>query len=119
MAVTALTTVKLALNDWSDAITETAASAAADGVTIANGADFKTVILAHNTHGSAAKTVTVKKGNGLGGVEDIAAESIAAGATKAIAIDSSRFVNTSGTNKDKMLVIPESTDVKFVVIELP
>jgi hypothetical protein len=118
MAVTALSTVKLALNDWSDAITETAASTAADGVTVTMGADYKTVILAHNTHGSAAKTVTVKAGNGLGGVSDLAAESIASGATKAIVVDSSRFVNISGTNKGKLLIIPESTDVKFTVIEL-
>lgn len=118
MAVTNITTTKLTLNQWSDALTPTAATAASDGVLIDLKADFKTVILAQNTNGSASKTVTIKAGNGFGGVSDLAAETIAANATKAIVIDSSRFANATGTNKGKVLVIPASTDVKFTVIEL-
>lgn len=116
--ITAITNAKLALNTWGG-LTFAPATAAADGVAIdMTGKDFATVILAKNG-GSAAATVTVKAGDGIQGIKDIAAYSIAAGATAAIRLDSGAFKNVLGTNKGKAVIIPSSTDITFAVVELP
>lgn len=119
MAITNITKQKIGLNAWSGAITFTAAATAADGVALDfTGKDYKCVVIAQNTGGSSA-TVTVKAGNGMNGVNDIAAETIAAGETKVIRLDSAAFKNIEGTDRDKVVMIPSATGVKFAVVELP
>ena len=119
MAVTVITPVALTLNTFSANVALTAATAAVDGFTIDfEHPDNKIVIIATNTN-AAAKTLIVKKGNGLQGVADADTVSIAQNETRTIVIESGRFKNVSGTNKGKVLLIPESTDVKIAAILLP
>ena len=107
----------LSLNAWGT-VTFTAATTASDGVAIDyKGKDHKTVILAQNG-GSGSATVTVKAGNGIQGVKDLAAYTIAAGSIVAIRLDSGEFKQVTGTNKGNVVIIPSSTDVKFAAVEL-
>ena len=81
MAITKITPVKLAdVNTISGGITFTAATSATDGFEIPfGGDDFKTLILVQNTEASDAKGITVKMGNGIQGVADLALDELAAG----------------------------------------
>ena len=120
MAVTAISLVALGQNVMSDALTMTAATTAADGFTIDyTKDDDKILLVVRNDHASAAKTITIKKGNGLQGVADTAAYSLDAGEIKVINLESGKFKNVSGTNKGKVLAIPESTDIKIAAVLLP
>lgn len=117
MAVKDITKTNLILNTWSE-FAFAAATTAADGVTIdLTGKDEYTTVLALNG-GSGAATVIVKKGDGIQGVNDIAAFSIGAGEYAAIRLDSGAFKNVSGALKGKALLVPSSTDVTFATIEL-
>lgn len=123
MAVTALTNnVINKLNEWVEIETAAAAaSTAADGVTVdfSSVKDCQVLILATNGHESAAKTVTVKGGNGQRGSQDLDAKSIAAGDTYGIVLDSAYFVDETGTSKGKVKIIPASTDITFQVFVMP
>lgn len=123
MAVTALTTNKIsALNAWTEIETDwTAASTAADGVTVsmADVRDKQVLILAKNTDDSDAETVTLKGGNGTRGSQDLDAKSIAAGDVYGIVIDSAYFENETGTDKGKVKIIPSGTATKFQIIAIP
>ena len=117
MAITNVERNKLPLNAWGT-VTFIAATTAEDGVAIDfKGKDHKTVILAQNG-GSGTATVTVKAGNGIQGVNDVAEYTIAAGSIAAIRLDSGEFKQVTGTNKGNVVIIPSSTDVKFAVVEL-
>ena len=97
----------------------TAATAAADGFAIDfSQQDERTVFLFQNT-GSAAANVKVKQGNGIQGVADLDAFSIAAGGIAVFRLDSGAFKQVSGDNKGTAVFIPSSTDVKEAVIVLP
>ncbi|MEY8366841.1 hypothetical protein AALA22_14490 [Anaerovoracaceae bacterium 41-7] len=96
-----------------------AATAAADGFAIDFSAqDERTVFLFQNS-GTAAATVKVKQGNGIQGVTDLDAFSIAAGSIAAFRLDSGAFKQVTGENKGTAVFIPSSTDVKAAVIVLP
>lgn len=118
MAVKNITPVAIDLNAFpASALTFEAATAAADGfaIDVTGVADNKLVLLFRNEHGSAAKTITIKKGDLLQGVKDSEAKSLAAAAIQVIRIDSGRFKRADGT----VIAIPESTDVKICAIALP
>ena len=117
MAVTYILKKNLELNEWGKC-TKTAATTPTDGVAIdMSGKDFQTVIIVENS-GSGSATVTVKAGNGIQGVNDLAAYTLAASEVAAIRLDSGAFKNVTGDNKGKVLIIPSTADVKFTVIEL-
>lgn len=80
--------------------------------------DDKYLIIAQNANSSAAKKLTIKKGNGIQGVVDKVV-SIAAGKTIFINIESGRFKNVSGDNKGKVILTGESADIKVAVVKLP
>lgn len=61
------------------------------------GVDENSLILANNT-GSSAVTLTIKQGNGIGGVVDLEIE-VAAGKLVAIQIDSQEFKSVTGDDK--------------------
>lgn len=80
--------------------------------------DDKYLIIASNANTSAAKTLTIKKGNGIQGVADKVI-SIGAGKTVFINIESGRFKNVSGDNKGMVILMGESADIKVAVVKLP
>ena len=114
MAKKVLTGVKAPYNEATTIAFESA-TAAADGFEYTlQGSDEYTLFVVQNTHGSAAKTITVKAPtNGSYAATDTdLVKSIASGAFAVIRVESARFANNDGTIK----LIPESTDVKVVAI---
>lgn len=121
MAVKAITPEVLTRNTIDvDALAMQAATAAADGflVDVSAVADHRLLLVFENTDAAVAYDITVKKGNALQGVKDLTAE-IAATKFGAVAVESGAFKNVSGTNKGKILVIPENVAVKMAAIVLP
>lgn len=121
MATTAITPKILKGNTVDvDALVMTAATAAADGflVDVSNVADHKLLLVFQNTD-VGAQTYTIKKGNALQGVTDLASGSIAASKFSAVAVETGRFKNVSGTNKGKILIIPSVVGMKMAAIVLP
>jgi hypothetical protein len=84
---------------------------------MAKGGD-KYVIGIKNASESAAKTITIKAGNGLQGTNDISLE-LASGEIAWVALDSGKFKNVYGVNKGKVILTGTSNDLKVKVIELP
>lgn len=123
MATTAITVEKLARNTFDlDALAMTAATTAADGflIDVSGVADQKLLLVFQNTNaGSTARTATIKKGDALQGVKDLASGDIAAAKFAAVAIDSGSFKIMTGTNKGKILVIPSHAELKMAAIALP
>lgn len=117
MAKVKITSDKLSLNEWGT-LTFTAGTTDGFQVPAVNG-DWKRVVLVQNTDASAAVTVTVKQGNGIQGVKDLDAFSVAAGKTAAIRLDDGRYKNVYGEDKDYILIVPSSTKASMSVIELP
>lgn len=91
---------------------------ATDGAELTmEGDDDKYLLLLQNS-ASAAKSVTVKKGNGLQGVADLT-ETLAASSYTAIVLESGHFKNVSGADKGKVVITGGSADVKVAVFRLP
>lgn len=119
MAKTNIGKEKLRLNAWGD-VEFTKVAAGADGALCdMTGKDYATLIIAHNTAESAAATVTVKAGDGIQGVNDLAAYQVAAGGFAAIRIDSGEFKRITGADKGAALITASSNDVEIAVVELP
>lgn len=118
MAIKNIDLQKVNLNE-AKLVTMTAPTAAADGFGMDFSAqDERTVFLFQNT-GSAAATVKVNQGDGIQGVTDLDAFSIAAGGVAVYRLDSGAFKHVSGANKGRAVFIPSSTDIKGAVIVLP
>lgn len=121
MARTEIEVIKLKeFDSCSDNVLNTAMFAALDatdgGEFVFDGADHKTLILLQNTV-TAVKTVTVKAGNGIQGVNDLEIE-IDASSTKAVALNSGAFKNMYGDDKGKVIMTGPS-DIKIAVLKLP
>lgn len=80
--------------------------------------DDKYLILVTNSHASAAKSVTIKTGNGIQSGADLT-KSIDAGDFHIVAIDSGRFKNVTGTDKGKVVITGTSADIEVAVFRLP
>lgn len=123
MARTAITPVKLTRDTPSNAVlVMTAPTTAADGFTIDVSAvkDHNLLLVFTNTNASTtARSYTVKMGNGLQGVADLASGDIAAGATGAIVISSGKFENVSGDDKGLIRIIPSHAELKIAAIIMP
>ena len=118
MAIKNIDLQKVNLNEGK-LVTLTAPTAAADGFGMDFSAqDERTVFIFHNT-GSAAATIKVKQGDGIQGVTDLDAFSIAAGGIAIYRLDSGAFKIVTGTNKGRAVFIPSTTDIKGAVIVLP
>lgn len=92
---------------------------AADGAEIVwSERDDKYLILIQNANASGAKSVTIKAGNGIQGVNDITT-SIAASSYTFIALDSGRFKNVVGADKGKVLFTGDSADIKIAAFKMP
>jgi len=124
MAVTAVTPVDLGkVNAFTlDAVTFTQATTAAHGflVDVSGHADQKIVMLFQNTNQAAvARTATIKAGDALQGVADLASGDVAAAKIAAVTVESGKFVNLTGTDKGKILVIPSHAELKMACLVLP
>lgn len=123
MAATAITVQALtARNKFATAALKTAITAAvdaSDGALVPFGErDDKYLILVENVHASAAKSVTIKAGDSFQAGGDLTLE-IAAASYTFIAIDSGRYLITTGTNKGKIKITGTSADIKVAVFKLP
>lgn len=120
MAVTAITPEVLTWNTFdADALAMTAPTAAADGFTVDYGyQDAKILLVFENTSADTAYDVTIKAGDSIQGVADVTQE-IAFGDKALFVAESGRFKNVSGTNKGKVLIIPENAAVKMAAVVLP
>lgn len=101
-----------------------ATDALATAVDATNGAEFvmkerddKYLILVQNA-ATAAKTVTLKAGDGFQAGEDLV-HSVPASSYSIISIDSGRYKKLSGENKGKVIILGASADIKVVVFRLP
>lgn len=94
-----------------------AVDAAAGAEFAMSGRDDKTLLLVQNA-ATSAKTVTVKAGNGIQGVNDLTV-SVPASSTTALVLDSGRYKNVSGADRGKVIVMGASADIKLAVIVLP
>lgn len=114
MAVKELTGVKAPFNAITKYAVETA-TAAADGFKYTlQGSDEYTLFVVINTHGSAAKTITVKAPTtgGYAATDTDEVLSLDAGETAIIRVESARFANNDGS----IILLPQSTDVKVAAI---
>ena len=116
MAATAITNTVLTRNTAA-AMPATAAVDATDGCLITAAADQKMLIIMQNVDSTNAENVTIKAGNGIQGTADLVV-SVAKSSTKVIAIESGKYVNTSGTNKGK-IKITGTADVQIACVVLP
>ena len=82
-----------------------------------DGKDTDAILYIKNKHATDAKSVTIKAGNGIQGVNDISL-SLAAGKFTLIRLESGIFKNVSGTNKGKVKITGASTDIQCAVIKL-
>ena len=122
MAVTAVTPQKLAFNTFNlDALGMTAATAAADGFTVDySDQDSKILLVFLNTNASTtARTATIKAGDSIQGVADLASGNVEPGDYAAVVVDSGRFKNVSGNNKGKIRVIPSHAELKMAALIMP
>lgn len=79
--------------------------------------DDKYLILVQNA-ATSAKSVTIKKGNGLQGVADLT-KSLEESSYTALVIESGHFKNVSGDDKGKVIITGGSADIKVAVFKLP
>lgn len=115
-AATAITNTVLTLNTVA-ATPATAAVEATNGAHITAAADQKMLILLENAT-TASKTATIKAGNGLQGINDLAI-TLGNSEKKCIVVESMKYVNQSGTNKGKIIIIGTDANVKVACIALP
>ena len=75
--------------------------------------DQKILLLLKNNITDATHTAVIKAGNGLQGVSDLSitltGTTTAAGNEKAVVIESGRYVNVSGDNKGKVVIVSADT----------
>lgn len=95
----------------------TTALDASDGALIDFGARDNKILLLLQNAASSENTVTVKAGNGLGGVNDLAI-AIPASSFVTLALDSSRFKFVTGENKGKIHLTGAAT-VKVAAFKMP
>lgn len=123
MAATAITTQALTeRNTFATPAAFTGITAAVDataGALITWGdRDDKMLLLIQNVNSSAAKSVTIKGGNGIQGGPDLTLE-IPKSEYTFVAIDSGRFKNVTGTNKGKVVITGTSVDIQVAAFKLP
>jgi len=120
MAVTAITAVKSPdVNALSGVVAMTAATVAADGfVCDFDGKDYKTAFIVENTSDAADKTITIKAGDSKRASANDLVFSLKKEETYFFTLDSALFKKVTGATAGKVLIIPESTDIKIAVIEL-
>ena len=121
MSATNITSVKLERNTIG-AMPTTVAVDSSDKQALVDftSSDDKILILIENANSSAAKDVTILAGDGIQGVDDYTQTvSIPSSTTKCVVLESGKYKITKGTNKGKVLITGDSTDIKIGAIVLP
>ncbi len=119
MAIVKITNTELLRNEAQEIKSAVAVDGTAGAsVDYTNKSDGRILLMITNSNSSAAKKATILKGNALQGVEDLEI-SIPAGKTYGIVVESGKFINTSGDNKENVVIKGESTDITVQAIELP
>lgn len=118
MAIVSITNTKLKFNE-AGTIPATVAVDATDGAKIdfTEKEDARIFIIFENA-ASSAKTVTVKAGGGIQGVNDLTV-SLAASAKMSVVLESGPYIQTEGDNKGCVVIMGEDANVKVAVVELP
>lgn len=116
MAATVINPVFLNLNTAANLPATTAIDGTDGGLIDFSVPDHKALIILENASSSAGATATIKAGNGLQGVSDLAV-SLAASAKMCIRIESMKYVNVSGENMGKVKVT--GANVKAALVVLP
>lgn len=96
----------------------TAITSTTDGAEVVFNKDDQKMLLMIKNNKDAAKTATIKKGNGLQGVKDLTF-SIPAGETHAVVVESGAYKNVTGTDKGKVIIVGETTDIQVACVVLP
>lgn len=109
MSATAITKVEVTRNAATNVPTA-ATVAKTDGALVTfDKDDQKILLLLKNNITDATHTAVIKAGNGLQGVSDLeitlTGTNTAAGNEKAVVIESGRFVNVTGDNKGKVVIV--------------
>lgn len=122
MAATTITPTALTGFNAAAALPATAAVEANLGALIAfNKADQKGLIFLENSNATTTATAKIVKGDGLQGTADLSIE-IDPSETKVISIESMKYLNLTGDNKGKVLVIDSdttATTLKVAAVFLP
>jgi hypothetical protein len=117
MAITAVSPVKLELNEAGQ-FTFKAPSSAADGFAVDyREQDNRLVLLLQNT-ATAAATATVKAGDGIQGISDYVHD-LPASSVSALRLEAGKFKHVTGDNKGSVVVIPSATTVLAALALIP
>ena len=116
MAVKTLTVADLTTFGTFTAADPETATAAADGFEATIKGDF--IVLVYNSSADTAYDVTIKKGNAMQGVADVARADVAFGTYWLYRGQVGQFKNVSGTNKGKVLIVPENAALKVKVFQV-
>lgn len=108
MAVVEITKTKLPLN--AGAVIPTAVACGADGATVEYDEQDGKIVLIIGT-----AEATIKAGNGIQGVADLTIP-FETGKTKAVVIESGKYVNVSGTHRGKILITGATATVAAYVL---
>ena len=119
MATTAVTPVHMMnFNEISANLEFKTAATPADGFALdLSGKDYKIAILVKSS--AAGGTITVKAGDGIQGVADYVSGAIGNGEERAIVLESGAFMNVTGPNKGKVIIIPSAATVTIAAVQLP
>jgi len=105
---------------YSALTTALASNGTAYGATLTmNARDDKYLFLITNSHATAAKSVTVKAGNGEGSGKDLVVSDIPAGKYVLLSLDSWRFKNLNGSDKGKLIFTGTDDNIGIAVFLLP
>ncbi len=127
MSATAITKVEVTRNAATNVPTA-ATVAKTDGALVTfDKDDQKILLLLKNNVTNATHTAVIKAGNGLQGVSDLeitlTGTDTTAGNEKAVVIESGRFVNVTGDNKGKVVIVSKDattgTQIEVRAIVLP
>jgi len=115
MGATAITKVEVTRNAATNVPTA-ATVAKTDGALVTfDKDDQKILLLLKNNITNATHTAVIKAGNGLQGVSDLeitlTGTDTTAGNEKAVVIESGRFVNVTGDNKGKVVIVSKDTTI--------
>jgi siroheme synthase len=114
MAATVITNTNLSFNVFSAMPAAAAVDATAGALITPTGSDERMLIIVRNDEAADAMDVVVKGGDGPMATGDLT-EEVAAGATKLIAIESGRYMNSAG----KIAISGESANIKIACVFLP
>ena len=114
MAVKVLTAADARAYNTGVLATPEAATVALDGFELTADGDY--ILICQNVNAGADYKLTLKYGDAMQGTADVEITSILRSTTQVVKIDSGYFKNVGGTNKGKILLIPEHVDLKVKAV---